>query len=85
MNGSRMQLLRVQHHQLVKMMTSHTGGHLRVVHMDIPCALRPASNMAANSVWMPPNNSTKIIPVSGGRHKMGHENLDGPSGIKGVV
>ena len=36
MNGSGMQLLRIQHHQLVKMVTSHTGGHLIVIHIDIP-------------------------------------------------
>ena len=35
MNGSGIQLLWAQHHQLVHMMMSHTGGNLTVIHIDI--------------------------------------------------
>lgn len=41
--------------------------------------------MAASPVPMPPNNSTKVIPTSGGRHTMECANANGLYDKNGVV
>ena len=53
--------------------------------MGINLGSQPAFYTTANPVYMPPNSSTKVIPVSGGRHTMRCANADGLSGKSGVV
>jgi hypothetical protein len=72
-NGSRVKLLWIQQHQLMKMLSSYTGGYLRVFHIDIPfnrearfqhgrqsCANAPKYFHQNNlSVWRMPHNGVR--------------------------
>ena len=56
---------------------------MTVIHIEI--LLNRGSSVAANSIPMPPNSSTKMIPSSGGRHKMECATIDGVSNMTNVI